>query len=137
MDKNELVQFLEGKWINTNVEVHLDLPLSKKTLRETRRKKGMDSITITSLDSDTGKEIVKDLQLIVRGNEIKMRQGSFMAKGTKKGNVYLLNGRLDNKEYFFRLYLMEDKFVFHREIWMDGRVQNLDISCLERPYANA
>lgn len=137
METNELVQFLEGRWLNTSVEVDLDQPMQKKTLLERRKKKGLDTITITSRDQATGQEMIKDMQLIVRGKEIKLRQGSFMATGSRQGNMYLLSGRLDDKEYIFRLYMMEDKFIFHREIWLDGHVQHVDISCLERPYGTA
>lgn len=137
METNELVQFLEGSWKNTSVEVDLDKPMQKNTFMESRRKKGLDTITITSRNEMTGQELTKDMQLIVRGKEIKLRQGSFMATGSRQGNMYLLSGRLDDREYYFRLYLMEDKFIFHREIWSDGHVQHVDISCLERPYGTA
>ncbi len=72
------------------------------------------------------------MRLAVRGTEVTLSQGPFFAKGTKEDNVYSLKGQFQDQEFRFRLYTLGDKYVFHRETWRNGKIQQVDISYLER-----
>ena len=72
------------------------------------------------------------MRLEVNGNTIVMSQGSFRAEGQKEGNTYSLIGDHEDIEFLFRLYMMGDKYVFHRESWKDGNIYQMDMSYLLR-----
>ncbi len=84
---NDLVQFLTGKWDNVSFEISDGKPVKREAYPETMITKDADTLTITAYGFRDGKDLTKDMQLIVRGNEVTMAQGSFTAKGTREDNV--------------------------------------------------
>jgi hypothetical protein len=129
---NDLVSFLAGKWDNVSFEVADGKPIKREAYPETMVVKDADTLRITAHGFRDGKDLTKDMRLEVQGNEVTMVQGSFSAKGTREGNVYSLKGKWEDTEFRFRLYTMGDKYVFHRETWKDGKIQQMDMSYLIR-----
>ncbi len=129
---NDLVRFLSGKWQNTSFEVAVDKPIKKEQYNETMVVKDEHTLTITAHDFRDGKDLTKDMNLILIGEEIRMEQGDFSASGKREGNVYSLSGNYKGTEYRFRLYTMVNKYVFHREMWKNGEIEQIDMSYLVR-----
>lgn len=129
---NELVKFLTGKWDNVSFEISDGKPVKKEEYPETMIVKDSDTLTITAHGFKDGKDLTKDMHLEVRGNNITMSQGSFKAIGTKEDSVYSMKGTADGSEFRFRLYALGDKYVFHREVWKNSKIQQLDMSYLIR-----
>lgn len=129
---NELVKFLNGKWSNISFEISNGKPVKKEEYPETMIIKDFDTITITAHGFKEGKDLTKDMHLEVRGNKVSMSQGSFKAVGEKEDNLYSLKGTHEGMEFRFRLYTLGDKYVFYRESWKDGKIQQIDMSYLTR-----
>ena len=129
---NDLVQFLSGKWQNVSFEVADGKPIKREAYPETMVIKDADTITITAHGFRDGKDLTKDMRLEVHGNRVTMKQGDFKAEGTREGSVYSLKGAYADSEFRFRLYTMGDKYVFHREVWKAGNIQQVDMSYLVR-----
>jgi hypothetical protein len=129
---NDLVSFLTGKWDNVSFEISNGQPLKREAYPETMIAKDPDTLTITAHGFRDGKDLTKDMQLVLRGNKITLKQGSFTATGVREDQLYTLKGQHQGQEYRFRLYTLGDKYVFHRETWKDGKVLQVDMSYLER-----
>jgi len=131
-DANPLVSFLEGKWHNYSILLSDNNPVNKEDYKETMSIKNDSVITITAHSYKDGKDLTRDMILIVKNDSVTMQQGKFIAKGTREGNVYYLKGYAGDKEYRFRLYTMGDKYVFHNEVWANGKIEMINMSYLER-----
>ena len=129
---NALVTFLSGNWDNVSFEISDGNPIKRESYPETMLTKDFDTLTITAHGYRDGKDLTKDMQLELRGNELTMRQGTFSAKGSREGNLYSLKSEMNGTEYRFRLYTLGDKYVFHRETWKSGQVVQVDMSYLIR-----
>lgn len=129
---NELVKFLTGKWDNISFEISNGKPVKKEEYPETMIVKDSDTLTITAHGFRDGKDLTKDMHLEVHGKNVSMSQGNFKAEGTREDNVYSLKAHYDGVEYRLRLYTLGDKYVFHRESWKDGKIQQIDMSYLIR-----
>lgn len=129
---NEIVSFLEGKWHNYSYILSNGKPVAKQDYKETMRIKNDSVITITAHNFKDGKDLTHDMILILKNDSIVMQQGSFTATGTREGNVYYLKGFAQGKEYRFRLYTMGDKYIFHNEVWADGKIEMMNMSYLIR-----
>lgn len=129
---NDLVKFLTGKWDNVSFEISNGKPIKMETYPETMTVKDADTLTITAHGFKDGKDLTKDMHLEVRGESVTMSQGTFKAIGTREDAVYSMKGVFEGIEYRFRLYTLGDKYVFHRETWKDGKIQQIDMSYLLR-----
>ena len=129
---NDLVSFLAGKWHNISFEISDGKQVNKEEYDETMVIKDYNTLTITAHGYRNGHDLTKDMHLELKNDEVIMSQGSFIAKGKREGNVYSLKGIVKDSEYRFRLYTMGDKYVFHRETWMNGKIQQIDMSYLTR-----
>lgn len=132
MKPNDLVNFLNGEWDNISFEVANGKPVKREVYPETMTVKDSDTITITAHGFQDGKDVTKDMRLEVRDNKVTMSQGPFKATGTREDSVYSLKGTFEGTELRFRLYTLGDKYVFHRETWRDGKIQQIDMSYLTR-----
>ncbi len=132
MKPNELVGFLAGRWENVSFEVADGRPITREAYPETMRAKDADTLTITAHGYRDGQDLTRDMELLLRGEELVLRQAGFEARGRREGNVYFLTGTHGDREYRFRLYALGDKYVFHRETWQDGAATQIDMSYLER-----
>lgn len=129
---NDLVRFLEGKWKNVSFEITDRKTILREEYLETMVVKDSDTLTITAHGYRDGKDLTKDMHLIVKGDVVVMKQREFRAEGKREGNVYSLSGTSGDKEFRFRLYTIGDKYVFHRETWSKGRLEQIDMSYLIR-----
>ena len=129
---NDLVKFLTGKWDNVSFEISNGKPIKKESYPETMIVKDADTLTITAHGFREGKDVTKDMHLEVREESVTMSQGPFKAVGTREDSVYSMKGVFEGIEYRFRLYTLGDKYVFHRETWKDGKIQQIDMSYLLR-----
>lgn len=129
---NEIVSFLEGKWHNYSIYLSNGNPINQQDYKETMSIKNDSTLTITAHNYKDGKDLTKDMILIIRNGRVIMQQDNFIATGTQDGNVYYLKGSIDNKEFKFRLYTMGDKYIFHSEVWVDGKIEMMNMSYLLR-----
>ncbi|WP_372643666.1 hypothetical protein [Ancylomarina sp.] len=129
---NQLVKFLEGKWHNYSILVSDSSSISKEDYKEKMSIKNDSTITITAYNYKDGKDLTRDMILVVKNNIVTTRQGDFKASGICEGNVYSMKGYFEDKEYRFRLYTMNDKYIFHREVWVNGKVEMMNMSYLLR-----
>jgi len=129
---NDLVNFLIGKWDNVSFEISNGKVVKREAYLETMVGKSKHVISITAHGLKDGKDVTKDMNLELKDNEIIMSQGPFIAKGRREGNVYYLSGTFEQYEFRFRLYTMGDKYVFHREKWLAGKIDQIDMSYLLR-----
>ncbi len=129
---NDLVKFLAGEWDNISFEISNDKPVKKEEYHETMLIKDDDTLTITAHGLRDGKDVTKDMHLEVRDDLITMSQGAFKATGTREDSVYSMKAIFEGMEYRFRLYTLGDKYVFHRETWKNGKIQQIDMSYLLR-----
>ena len=129
---NELVQFLAGKWDNISFEISNGKPVKKEEYPETMLIKDDDTLTITAHGFKDGKDLTKDMHLEVSGDSVTMSQGAFKATGTREDSVYSMKAIFEGMEYRIRLYTLGDKYVFHRETWKNGKIQQIDMSYLLR-----
>lgn len=129
---NELVRFLKGEWQNVTVSIKDGVPVKIDKYAETMAVKSANVITITAHGYNNGKDLTRDMQLILNGNQIEMKQGDFLAKGHREGNGYYLRGEYKQAEYRFRLYTLGDKFVFQNEKWQNGKLIQIEMSYLTR-----
>ena len=129
---NPLVSFLEGKWHNYSILVPDSSSISKEDYKETISIKNDSTITITAHNYKDGKDLTRDMVLVVKNNTVSTQQGDFKASGICEGNVYYMKGEAAGKEYRFRLYTMNDTYVFHSEIWVNGKIEMMNMSYLLR-----
>lgn len=129
---NELVRFLEGRWENVSFEIAPGKPVKREAYDETMAVKDGETITITAHGYRDAQDATKYMLLRVRGEQVEMSQGTFSAKGTREDQVYSLRGEHGGKEFRFRLYALDDRFIFHREIWSGGKIEQVDMSYLVR-----
>lgn len=129
---NEIIQFLQGSWHNYSIIVEDGKAVDKTDYKETMTIKNASTLSITAHDFHEGEDLTRDMTLILEGDKITMKQGSFEAKGLKEGNVYYLKGFYNELEFRFRLYTMGDKYVFHSETWNNGNIEQINMSYLLR-----
>jgi hypothetical protein len=131
---NEIVSFLEGKWHNYSIIISESNAIEKQDYKETMSIKNDTTLTITAHNYKDGNDITRDMILIVNDDKVIMQQGNFKATGTCDGNVYYLKGYYEDKEYRFRLYTMLDKYIFHNEVWVNGKIEMMNMSYLLREH---
>jgi hypothetical protein len=129
---NDLVKFLAGNWENISFEIADGRPVKRESYSESMLVKDNDTLTITAHAFREGKDLIKDMHIVVRGHHAVLSQGPFKAKGRREGNAYYFTGKDEGKEYRLRVYTMGDKYVFHREIWSAGQIEEIDMSYLLR-----
>lgn len=129
---NELVSFLEGTWHDYTVYMAKGTPVDRQNYTETMSIKNDSTLTITAHNYKDGKDVTRDMILVIDNDNVVMRQGNFEATGRREGNAYSLTGYADNKEYRFRLYMMGDTYIFHSETWGDGNIEAMNMSYLVR-----
>ncbi|MCA1760972.1 MAG: hypothetical protein LC658_14495 [Bacteroidales bacterium] len=129
---NEIVSFLAGKWHNFSYFVVEDEPVQQQDYKETMVIKNDSTLTITAHEYKDGKDLTRDMTLLIGEDKITMRQGDFSATGSREGNAYYLKGNSGGKEYRFRLYTLGDKYIFHSEVWANGKMEMMNMSYLVR-----
>ncbi|MBU6450142.1 MAG: hypothetical protein KGS72_00070 [Cyanobacteria bacterium REEB67] len=131
-EANPLIDFLVGDWQNTSFEIADGRPVKKETYAESMVAKDADTLTITARAYRNGKDLVKEMHIVIKGKHATLSQGPFTAKGKREGNAYYFVGKDAGKQYRLRLFTLGDKYVFSREIWNEGKAEEVDLSYLTR-----
>lgn len=129
---NEIVSFLEGKWHNYTYTITDGRPVNKADYEETMTIKNDTSLIITAHNYKEGEDLTREMILAINENDVVMQQGNFKATGKREGNAYYLKGYSGDKEFRFRLYTMGDKYIFHNEVWREGKIKMMNMSYLVR-----
>ena len=130
-EPNEIIRFLIGAWKTNDVMVSVNKEVQTKSYTEAMKIKNQDSVTITAYGYDNGKNLTRDMT-IEMGDQVTLRQGNFFASGHMHANAVTLRGAQDGRQYEFRLYFMEDKFIFQRDVLEKGKIVEAQMSYLER-----
>jgi hypothetical protein len=129
---NELIRFLEGIWTTKDITITSDKVVKITEYREVMKMKDYETITITALGIDKGKDVTRDMTLKLEGDKVTMSQRDFSAKGIKTGNLVSLRGTYQNQIFDFRLYLMKDKYIYQKDVWQNNRIVEIQMSYLTR-----
>jgi hypothetical protein len=129
---NEVIKFLEGTWITKDVTIAPDQEVKIREYREIMKMKDPETITITARGIDKEKDVTRDITFRIDGDKVIMSQGDFSARGTRKGNMISLEGRLQDYSFDFRLYLLADKYVYQKDVWKNSKVIESQMSYLVR-----
>jgi hypothetical protein len=129
---NELVKFLEGTWTTRDVTVSPNQEVKIEEYREIMKIKDPETLTITALGINKGKDVTSDMIIKVKGDEVILSQGDFSARGTKKENSASLRGAFQNRVYDFRLYFLKDKCIYQKDVWENDNIIEIQMSYLLR-----
>jgi hypothetical protein len=94
--------------------------------------KDPETLTITALGINKGKDVTRDMIVKVKGDEVILSQGDFSARGTKKNNSASLRGAFQNRVYDFRLYFLKDKYIYQKDVWENDKIIEIQMSYLLR-----
>lgn len=125
--------FLEGTWMSTDVSTGPGQPVEQRSYVERMVATDDSTVTITAFGvGPDGGDITRDIVFRVRGDSVVMAQGDFAARGVRRGNFLTLEGRADGATYAFRLYLLDDRYIYQMDVWRGGRVVRSQSSYLVR-----
>lgn len=131
MQPNEIIRFLVGKWKTKDVVITADKEIQSRDYIEIMEAKNSTTVTVTALGYDKGKDLKRDMTIELN-DVVALRQGDFSASGSKHGNSISLSGSQDDRTYQFRMYLLDDKFIFQRDVIEQGNVVEAQMSYLMR-----
>jgi hypothetical protein len=129
---NEIVEFLEGTWVTRDVTVTPRQEVKVEEYEEIMKIKNSETVSITALGVDKGKDVTRDMIIRLVGDKVVLSQRNFSATGVKKGNFVSIRGTHNDLMYDFRLYLLDDKYVFQKDIWREGKIVEVQMSHLLR-----
>jgi hypothetical protein len=131
-EPNELIKFLDGTWTTKDITVTPKQEVNIAEYREIMKAIDPETIAITALGIDNGEDVTRDTALKMDRDKVIMSQRDFSARGMKKGNFVSLSGTYQNRVYNFRLYLLEDKYVYQKDVWENDRIVEVQMSYLLR-----
>jgi len=131
---NPIIKFLEGDWYCTNFITEPNKKVTKSEYKEKMVIKDTHIITITAYGINNGENLTRDMTIIVdNNNDVTLKQGDFQATGKLDGNMASIsNESYKGNKYTFRLYLMDDKYIYQKDLWKDDTVIQTQMSYLER-----
>ena len=129
---NEIVEFLEGTWVTRDVTVTPDHEVKVEEYEEVMKVKDSETISITALGLDKGRDVTRDMVIRLVGDRVVLSQRDFSAEGVKKGNFVSLRGAYGDLVFDFRLYLLDDKYVFEKDVWRGSEIVEVQMSYLLR-----
>lgn len=129
---NEIVEFLEGTWLTRDVTVTPNKEVKVEEYKEIMKIKDFETISITAVGIDKGQDVTRDMVIRLDGDRVVLSQRDFSAEGVKKGNLVSLRGTHDDLVFDFRLYLLDDKYVFQKDVWKDNKIVEVQMSYLLR-----
>ena len=128
---NEIIRFLEGTWTTRDITVVEGSGVTFESYVEEMKIKDPETVSITAFAYDKGKDMTRDMSIEING-EVVLKQGNFSARGSKKGNCINLSGKEGDRIYNFRIYLLDDKFIFQKDVLKNDIVVEAQMSCLVR-----
>ncbi len=129
---NEIVKFFEGTWMARDITIFPSKDVKITEYKEMMQIKDPETIAITAIGIDNGRDVKRDMTISLKGDKVTLSQRGFSAKGTKKGNLLSLKGTRQKQTFIFRLYLMQDKYIYQKDVWQNKRVVENQMSYLLR-----
>lgn len=129
---NEIVEFLEGTWVTRDVTVTPNQEVKVEEYVEIMKIKDSETVSITALGIDKGKDVTRDMVIRLVGDKVVLSQRDFSAEGVKKGNFVSVRGAYGDLVFDFRLYLLDDKYVFQKDVWRGSKIVEVQMSYLLR-----
>jgi hypothetical protein len=129
---NKLVRFLEGTWITRDTTLTPDQEVKIEEYTEIMKIKDFETITITALGVDKGQDVTRDMVIRVVGDKVTLSQRGFSAEGLMRGNFVSLRGAYQDSVFDFRLYLLNDKYIYQKDVWKDNKITEVQMSYLLR-----
>ena len=129
---NEIVEFLEGTWVTRDVTVTPNQEVKVEEYEEIMKIKDSETVSITALGVDDGQDVTRDMVIRQVGDKVVLSQRDFSAEGVKKGNFVSVRGTHDDLVYDFRLYFLDDKYVFQKDVWRGSKIVEVQMSHLLR-----
>ena len=129
---NEIVEFLEGTWVTRDVTLAANKEVKVEEYKEIMKIKDSETISITALGIDEGKDVTRDMVIRLAGDEVVLSQKDFSAQGVKKGNCVSIRGTQGDLMFDFRLYLLDDKYIFQKDVWRGSKIVEVQMSYLLR-----
>jgi hypothetical protein len=129
---NRLVRFLEGTWMTTDITLTPNQEAKIDEYTEVMEIKDSETITITALGVDKGRDVTRDMVMRVVGDKVTLSQRDFSAEGLMKGNFVSLRGAYRDSVFDFRLYLLNDKYIYQKDVWKDNKITEVQMSYLVR-----
>ncbi len=129
---NEIVKFFEGTWTARDITIFPSKDVKITEYKEIMQIKDPETIAITAIGIDNGRDVKRDMTISLKGDKVTLSQRGFSAEGTKKGNLVSLKGTHQKQTFIFRLYLMQDKYIYQKDVWKNKRVVESQMSYLLR-----
>ena len=130
MANERFVDFMIGEWVQFGIGILNGEPIEPETYNEKFELKDENTLLVTH--DCFGDWETNEMKFCEDEDRVKMIQGDLVAEGFREGNVYILSGKEDDSEIKYKLYLMGDKFIQHREVLRQGDVVQVDMSYLVR-----
>ena len=129
---NEIVEFLEGTWVTRDVTVTPDQEVKVEEYMEVMKVKDFETVSITALGLEKSKDVTREMVIRLMGDKVILSQRDFSAEGVKKGNFVSLRGAYGGLVFDFRLYLLDGKYVFEKDVWRGSEIVEVQMSYLLR-----
>jgi hypothetical protein len=129
---NGIIEFLEGTWVTRDVTLAPNREVRVEEYKEIMKIKDSETISITALGIDKGQDVTRDMTIKLEGDKVTLSQRDFSAEGVKKGNAVSIRGTYNDLVFEFRLYLLDDKYVYQKDVWKDGKIVEVQMSYLLR-----
>ena len=129
---NEIVEFLEGTWVTRDVTVTSDREVKVEEYVEVMKVKDFETVSITALGLDKGNDVTRDMVIRLLGDRVVLSQRDFSAEGVKKGNFVSVRGDYGDLVFDFRLYFLDGKYVFEKDVWRGSKIVEVQMSYLLR-----
>jgi hypothetical protein len=94
--------------------------------------KDSETISITAFGIDKGQDVTRDMVIRLKGDRVVLCQRDFSAEGVKRGSAVSIRGAHNGLVFDFRLCLLDDKYVFQKDVWRGNRIVEVQMSYLLR-----
>ncbi len=129
---SDIVRYLEGAWWNVDITLTTGREVELNEYREEMAATDSQTLTVTAFKVQRGEDITRRIVIRSAGDSVFMTQDSFTVRGIRTGNLIELTGTYQQYQVAFRLYLMDDIYVYQKDLWEDGRVVQTQMSYLRR-----
>jgi hypothetical protein len=129
---NEIVEFLEGTWVTRDVTLSPNKEVKVEEYKEIMKIKDSETLSITALGIDEGQDVTREMVIRLMGDKVVLSQRDFSAEGVKKGNYVSIRGTQGDLVFDFRLYLLDDKYIFQKDVWKGSKIVEVQMSYLLR-----